>query len=181
MLAGCHPAPHWYGQDITGLMPNLQFQLRGVDGQPVTAANVDGKAVMLFFGYTSCPDVCPATLSRLAQAKAALPAELQQQLMILFVSVDPGRDTPAKLKQYTDFFGDGIRGLTGSKQELDEITIRYRTSYSYGPVDAKGNYVVSHGSGIYGFDRHGKIHLLVMGDDLPLSQLTADMKQLVEL
>lgn len=182
LLAGCQQQSHWYGTDISGLMPDLRFELSGVDGAPLSEAGLAGKSVMLFFGYTSCPDVCPATLTRLAQARAALSPAEQDKLVILFVSVDPKRDTPARLAQYTHFFGAGIVAASGSAAQLDAITSRYRTSYSYGAADASGNYVVNHGSGIYGFDSHGKVHLLIMGDaSLSIEQLAADMRQLVQL
>lgn len=179
-LAGCQKAAHWYGTDITGLMPDLAFTLTGMDGKPVTQDAFAGKSVLLFFGYTSCPDVCPATLMRLAQARAALPEATQKQVAILFVSVDPKRDTPERLAQYVGFFGKGIIGASGTKAQLDAITSRYRTSYSYGKADTSGNYVVNHGSGIYGFDAQGKIHLLVMNDDV-IAHLTADMQKLADL
>lgn len=181
LLSACQSAPHWHGKNITGLMPNLKFQLTSDNNQPLSQADLAGKSVLLFFGYTSCPDVCPATLSRLAQAYGSLSNDQQQKLVILFVSVDPKRDTPAKLKQYSAFFSSGILAATGNRQQLKAITSRYRTSYSYGPADADGNYVVNHGSGIYGFDRHGKIHLLIMGNKLSIKQLTDDMRQLVAL
>lgn len=179
LLSACQPSPHWHGKDISGLMPNLKFQLTSDANQPLSQADFAGQSVLLFFGYTSCPDVCPATLSRLAQAYGALPDNQQKKLAILFVSVDPKRDTPAKLKQYSAFFSPGIIAATGTRQQLDDITSRYRTSYSYGPADASGNYVVNHGSGIYGFDRHGNIHLLIMGNKLSIKQLTDDMRQLI--
>lgn len=180
LLAACQPSVKWYGTDISGLMPDLRFSLVASDGKPLTQANLAGKSVLLFFGYTSCPDVCPTTLMHLSQARAALPDAVQQQLVILFVSVDPARDTPKRLADYVHFFGKGVLAATGSKAQLDDITSRYRTSYSYGAPDAAGNYVVNHGSGIYGFDRQGKIHLLVMGDK-SIEQLSHDMQQLAEL
>jgi protein SCO1/2 len=179
-LVGCQKTAHWYGTDITGLMPNLAFELTGMDGKPLAQEAFAGKSLLLFFGYTSCPDVCPATLMRLAQARAALPDAMQQRVAILFVSVDPKRDTPERLAQYTHYFGKGIIGATGTKAQLDAITSRYRTSYSYGKPDASGNYVVNHGSGIYGFDSQGKIRLLIM-DDNSVPHLTADMQQLAGL
>lgn len=180
LLAACQQPPEWHGKDVSGLMPDLEFQLSGENGQPLTAADFKGRSVMLFFGYTSCPDVCPATLMRLAQARAALPKALRKQLAVLFVSVDPKRDTPQKLKKYTDFFGPGIIGATGSREQLDAITSRYRTSYGYGEPDANGYYLVSHGSGIYGFDKQGELRVLVMSDK-SIDHLTADMRTLVGL
>ena len=92
------------------------------NGDTVTESIVDGKAVVLFFGYTHCPDYCPMTLTLLAQAMNTLSEQEREQLRVLFISVDPERDTPALLKEYTDYFGPEVIGLTGSKDQLELIT-----------------------------------------------------------
>lgn len=180
LLIGCQSKTQWSGTNITGLMPNLEFSLQGPNGA-VTQQDLRGKAVLLFFGYTSCPDVCPATLMKLAQARASLPVALQKQIVILFVSVDPKRDTPAVLKKYTHFFGKGVLGVTGSRDQLDAITQRYRTSYSYGKPDKSGNYMVNHGSGIYGFDKRGRVHVLFMTQDTPVKGIATNMRKLIQV
>ena len=111
-LASCNNAPvSFHGKDITGVMPDLQFQLTGEQGQTVTEQRFQDKAVILFFGYTHCPDFCPTTLTSLAQALKKLPEQTREQIRVMFVSVDPDRDTPELLKKYTGYFGPRIVGL----------------------------------------------------------------------
>ena len=101
-LAGCGHRHPFHARDISGLMPALDFTLTDDTGRTVTAADFQGKDVLLFFGYTNCPDYCPATLAHLQQAIKRLPETTRKSLKVLFVSVDPKRDTPAKLKQYPE-------------------------------------------------------------------------------
>lgn len=177
-LAGCGPHhQRWHAKDISGLMPDLQFHLTDDNGKAVTGENYRGRIALLFFGYTYCPDYCPTTLSRLHQAIAALPEDARKSITVLFVSVDPKRDTPAKLKQYAGYFGPQVVGLTGDMDTLRNLTKRYRTTFSYGKPDASGNYVVNHGLAVYAFDRDGAVHLLIT-DDESIPDLTADLRQL---
>lgn len=177
-LASCNNAPvSFHGKDITGVMPDLEFTLVGEQGKPVNAAHFQGKAVVLFFGYTHCPDFCPTTLTALAQALNTLPERTRDQIRVLFVSVDPSRDTPELLKEYTRYFGPRIVGLTGDEEQLDALTKRYRTTYSYDQPDQDGNYLVSHGLAMYGFDKQGKVHLF-MRNDQPVEQIADDLKAL---
>ncbi len=111
--------------------------------------------VLLYFGYTHCPDVCPTTLSLLSHAVTALGTDAGQ-VRILFVSVDPARDTLAQLKTYAAAFGPEVVGLRGSEAELKALTKRYRVSYGYGKPDARGDYEVSHSSAVYVFDREAR-------------------------
>ncbi|MDX1805197.1 MAG: SCO family protein [Alcanivorax sp.] len=181
VLVGCQQNPaHFHGKNITGVMPDLAFTLTGENNQTVTAQDMQGKAVLLFFGYTHCPDYCPTTLTAIAQALKSLPENQRDQVRVLFVSVDPRRDTPALLKQYTHYFGKQIHGLTGNKAQLDAITKRYRTAYGYGKPDAHGHYSVSHGLAIYGFDKQGRVHLLMRNDEPP-QQMAEDIATLVAL
>lgn len=178
VLTSCSKAPvEFHGKDITGVMPDLEFNLIGGEGKPVTQAEFQGKAVVLFFGYTHCPDFCPTTLTALAQALNKLPEQTRDQIRVLFVSVDPSRDTPELLKKYTGYFAPQVVGLTGDKPELDAITKRYRTTYSYDQPDQDGNYLVSHGLAMYGFDKQGKVHLF-MRNDQPVEQIAEDLKAL---
>lgn len=181
VLASCNNAPvSFHGKDITGVMPNLEFTLIGEQGKPVSAERFQGKAVVLFFGYTHCPDFCPTTLTALAQALNKLPEQTREQIRVLFVSVDPSRDTPALLKEYTDYFGPQVIGLTGDKEALDALTKRYRTTYSYDQPDQDGHYLVSHGLAMYGFDKQGKVHLF-MRNDQPVEQIAEDLQALAGL
>ena len=101
------------------------FTLMSASG-PVSLSDYRGKVVMLFFGFTACPDVCPTALQKLSQAVSGLSTENQEEVLTLFVSVDPQRDTPERLAEYVNFFGDKIIGLTGNASDLRTLTQRYR-------------------------------------------------------
>ncbi|MBC7182005.1 MAG: SCO family protein [Marinobacter sp.] len=178
VLAGCSGnQDNWHGKDISGLMPELEFRLEGTGGQAVTPADSRGNIRLLYFGFTSCPDVCPTTLTDLRRSVRQLPAEYQDDVTTLFVSVDPRRDTPERLASYVDFFGDQIVGLTGTEPELRKLAKRYRTTFGYEEPDADGNYNVSHSSAVYVFDRDGKARLLLRPDLSP-EQISKDLAQL---
>jgi protein SCO1/2 len=179
LLAACgHNDPPWGLRDISGLMPPLDFTLTAAsDGTTVHGNDFRGKLALLYFGYTHCPDVCPTTLSRLSHAIAALGTSAGQ-VRILFVSVDPARDTLAQLKTYAAAFGPEVVGLHGSAAELKALTKRYRVTYGYGKPDANGDYEVSHSSAVFVFDREGKIRLLIGStDDVPV--ITGDLQRLL--
>ncbi|MGA9854914.1 MAG: SCO family protein [Gammaproteobacteria bacterium] len=179
-MAGCGRSPAsqpWNLLNITGHMPPLQFTLMRDDGQTVTQKDYLGKPVILYFGYTHCPDVCPTTLADLATALRQL-GPVADQVRVLFVSVDPARDTPAVLKSYTNAFGPWFVGLTGSQQELTAITKRYRVAYRLGKPDAKGNYAVYHSSAVFIFDRQGNARLLTSLSDKP-DLIATDLKRLL--
>ena len=180
LLAACsqNTAP-WGLKDISGLMPPLDFTLIDAsDNQTVHGQDFRGKVTLLYFGYMHCPDVCPTTLSVLGHAVAAL-GDDAAQVRILFVSVDPARDTLARLKTYAAAFGPQVVGLRGSETELKALTKRYRVTYGYGKPDAHGNYEVSHSSAIYVFDREGESRLLAGPTD-SAQVITADLKRLLK-
>ena len=155
----------WHGDDITGVMPDLAFQLTDEDGQAVTQQQYRGKVVLLYFGYTHCPDVCPTTLATLALALRKLNPGQVDRVRVLFVSVDPKRDSPAVLKEYTKAFAPQVVGLTGNQDQLEALAKRYRVSYSYGKPDEDGNYDVYHSNAIFVFDGDGDVRLLARESD----------------
>lgn len=160
MMAACSDSGQWHGKDISGLMPELAFELTNDQGEAVTAEQYRGQIRLLFFGFTSCPDVCPATLAKLNKAVRAMPEQLQSEVTPLFVSVDPQRDTPDKIAAYVGFFGEQTVGLTGDEAALRQLAKRYRTTFGYDEPDERGNYAVSHSSAVYVFDRQGQARLL---------------------
>lgn len=179
-LGGCLGEDEtWQGKDISGLMPELAFELTDTSGDTITADETDGEIRMVFFGFTSCPDICPATLQKLARAVKDMPAELRDDTRIVFVSVDPKRDTPERIASYVDFFSDRAIGLTGEEPALRELSKRYRTTFGYDEPDEKGNYNVSHSGAVYVFDREGKARLLFR-PDLSVEEMTADLMALAE-
>ena len=165
VVSGCSgEEENWNGKDISGLMPGLEFELTDSQGSSVTAKQFDGKIRLLFFGFTSCPDICPTTLQKLNRATEGLPSGLQDDVLTLFVSVDPKRDSPEHLAAYVRFFGSGIVGLTGKEPQLRELAKRYRTTFGYEEPDENGNYAVSHSNAVYVFDRNGDARLLIRAD-----------------
>jgi protein SCO1/2 len=177
LLTGCGQDQKWKLVDLEGIMPPLQFTLHDDQGQPVTADKYKGKIVMLYFGYTHCPDVCPTTLSRVAQALKKL-GDQADKVQPLFVSVDPARDTPKILGEYPKAFSTRIAGLSGDEKSLRRLTKRYRVTYGYGKKDANGNYEVTHSSAIFIFDAKGNTRLMARSDD-SADAIAHDLKQLI--
>ncbi|MDK8465404.1 SCO family protein [Marinobacter sp. SS13-12] len=180
ILAGCFSDDgSWHGKDISGLMPELAFELTDTSGDTLTADDTAGEIRMLFFGFTSCPDVCPATLQKLSRAVKDMPDELQDDTRIVFVSVDPRRDTPERIGSYVDFFSERAIGLTGEEKALRELSKRYRTTFGYDDPDEEGNYNVSHSGAVYVFDREGEARLLFR-PELSVEDIRADLIALAE-
>lgn len=161
LLAGCQrtaPLPFRL-TNVSGHMPVLQFNLTDDQGHAVSAADYRGKVVLLYFGYTHCPDVCPLTLAHLHVVMQRL-GKLADGARILFVSVDPARDTPAVLHAYVNAFDPHAVGLTGSARAIETLVKRYRSAFTREPASSDGNYEVSHSSAIYVFDRDGNPRVL---------------------
>jgi len=180
LLSGGCADPAWHTKDISHLMPALEFELTDENGRAVTASDYRGKAALVFFGYTHCPDVCPTTLARLASLTQSLDADARKHFQVLFVSVDPERDDPQTLRRYTEAFGPEIIGLTGGKLALDALTRRYRVTYGYGDKDTAGAYLVSHPSAVFAFDRKGGARLLIRDSDSD-ADVAADLRRLASM
>ncbi len=172
-------APSWRLTDVRGHLPDLRFHLTDGDGHAVNGRTYRGRLAMLYFGYTHCPDVCPLTLSHLHQVMEKL-GPLADDVRILFVSVDPARDTPAVMRQYAAAFDPRVVGLTGSESEIAAVAKRYRVAYTRGPTLAGGGYEVNHSSGIYIFDARGRARLLGTPADSD-DDIVHDLRTLVEM
>ena len=177
LLAGC-TNEDWNGKNITGLMPELKFELTDENGKAVTEAVFAGQPVAMYFGFTHCPDICPTTLARLAAASRRLPETPGDNLQLAFVSVDPARDGPAQLDNYTSAFSERMLGLTGTQKQLQALTRRYRITYGYDEPDATGNYEVSHSSAIFVFDAKLEPRLMLL-DNLDVPQMAEDLERLL--
>jgi protein SCO1/2 len=169
-LAGCS-RPGWHMTDISGAMPRLDFHLMQ-DGRPVTGADFRGKVVALYFGYTHCPDVCPTTLANLT---GMLDKVGGKDVVVLFVTVDPDRDTDAVLKDYAAAFSPQVMGLRGSANELAALARTYRVAYS---VKKGPPYEVMHSNAVFFFDRTGKARL-VTTDTSDTAGMADDVKRLL--
>jgi len=177
LLAACGGGKGWHLKNVTGVVPDLEFRLTDDSGRKVSAADYRAQVVMLFFGYTNCPDVCPTTLANLAAAMKQM-GEAAQHVRVLFVTVDPKRDTLEVLRRYVRAFGPGITGLRGSQAELQALGKRYRITYSYGKPDAKGDYEVTHSSAVFVFDPEGKARLMILPGD-GAKAIADDLRRLV--
>lgn len=118
-------------------------------GGPLALHDLKGKVVLLYFGYTSCPDICPTSLGFTSQALASLSKVEQEKVQMLFVTVDPERDTLDKLKNYTVYFHPSIVGLSGTPEEIAKVAKLYGASYSKQNTASAGGYVVDHSAYTY--------------------------------
>ncbi len=131
------------------------FTLTDHRGRTVTRDDFRGAPFIVFFGFTSCPDICPTALSYALTAIDALPPPVAAPIRILLVSVDPARDTPARLADYVAAFDDRVVGLTGTPRQIEAMAETYRAYYEKGPLDASGNYPIDHTGTIFLMDRTG--------------------------
>lgn len=175
-------AKAWNSTDMTGVLPSLDFAMtRASDGKTVTSADFKGKIVLLYFGYTFCPDVCPTVLLDITSMLKTLGKDADD-VRVLFVTVDPDRDTLPVLKSYANAFAPQVIGLRGTPNQLATLAKRYRVAYSVRPASDGNPPEVTHGSAVYVFDRTGAIRLLFAGlaaPDAKLAGMTADLRQLV--
>ncbi|MDE2222889.1 MAG: SCO family protein [Candidatus Omnitrophica bacterium] len=156
-------------QSVSGygvLNPQRDFVLHDQDGRIFHLKDHRGQMVLLFFGYTSCPDICPTTLSKLARVYELLGPQMRSQLLTVFVSIDPQRDTPQKLKEYLRYFKINAVGLTGTKAEIDTVINAYKASYTKEETSSSAmGYMFDHTDLLYLIDRRGKtIHLFHLED-----------------
>ena len=144
------------------------FTLVGTDGETVTQNDILGRPHALFFGYTLCPDVCPTTLYEMSRHMARLDEEHPEaDLEVVFVSVDPARDTPDLIGDYLAAFDDRIIGLTGSREAVDGVVAAYRAYYKINPPDENGNVLVDHTASVFLFDAEGRFSgTIAYGEDL---------------
>ena len=167
---------------MSGISPPLLLSMtRATDGKLVTQADYRGDVVLLYFGYTYCPDVCPLTLTNVAHVLANL-GKQADHVRVLFVTVDPNRDTLAVMKQYAASFAPQIEGLRGTPDALASLARRYRIEYSVTPESAGHPYEVTHSSAIYVFDSSGAARLLIpsLASQAPdIAGVTADLRQLI--
>jgi protein SCO1 len=161
VLAGCgaEPPVSFKGSDITGAAFGRALNLADHNGRRVTLDTFKGQLVVLFFGYTHCPDVCPTTLSDMAQAMKLMTPEEAGRIQVLFVSVDPERDTPEILKAYVPYFHERFLGLHGTPEEVATAAKEFRTMYRKHVEPGASSYLVDHSAGSYVLDGEGRLRL----------------------
>jgi len=148
------------GVDVTGSDIGRELHLRDASGRERSLADFRGKAVVLFFGYTQCPDVCPTTLAELGEAMRRLGPDADR-VQVLFVTVDPERDTPSLLAQYVPAFDKRFLGLYGDADATARTAKEFRILYQKVPGTTPGNYTMDHSAGSYVFDPQGRLRLYV--------------------
>lgn len=166
ILSACS-RPGWHMTDISGSMPRLAFDLGGVN-----ATQFRGKVVALYFGYTHCPDVCPTTLANLTDMLGKVN---RPDVRVLFVTVDPARDTQPVLNDYARAFSSQVLGLRGTDNQLAALARTYRVAYSVKPGPP---YEVTHSNAVFFFDRDGRARL-VTTDTSDTAGMAADVKRLL--
>jgi protein SCO1/2 len=177
-LGGCSGSgPSFKNTDITGADYGKDFTLTDHTGKTRTLADFRGKVVVMFFGYTRCPDVCPTTLAELKTAKDQL-GEDGKRLQVLFVTVDPERDTRDLLAKYVPAFDPSFLGLYGDAAATARVAKEFKVFYQKAPGKTPDSYTVDHTAASYVFDPQGRLRLLVRQGNLP--NLVADLKTLLD-
>lgn len=179
LLAACSPQkPSFNAIDITGANYALDFALPDVNGQTRSIKDFAGKVVVVFFGFTQCPDVCPGTMNELAEVKRQLGAD-GDKLQAVFISVDPERDTPQVLKAYMGNFDPSFVGLVASPEKLAAVAKDYKVYYKKAEGKTPTSYSMDHSAGSYVYDTQGRIRLYTRYGTGPQA-LLADVKALLK-
>ena len=180
LLMACSPKPEFKNIDITGSTAfGKDFSLVDPDGKVRTLADFKGKVVVMFFGYTQCPDVCPTTLTEMQQVMTILGPK-SDKVQVLFVTVDPQRDTAEILKQYVPAFDPRFLGLRPEDDAaLEKVAKDFKIYYKKVPGISPGSYTIDHTAGSYAFDPEGRLRLYIKHAQGP-ETLAHDLKELLK-
>ena len=176
LLVGCG-SETFRATDITGAGFARTLELTGHDGKAHGLADFRGKVVVVFFGFTHCPDVCPTTLAKLAEVSTRLGNDADR-MQVLFVTVDPERDTTEVLSRYVPAFGPHFLGLTGDAAAIARTAKEFKVVYQKQPGATPDAYTVDHSSGTFVFDPEGHVRLFVRHDQ-PVEDLVHDIRLLL--
>jgi len=178
-LAGCGGSgPSFKSTDITGADYGKDFALTDHTGKARTLGDFRGKVVVMFFGYTRCPDVCPITLAELKAVKEQL-GEEGKRLQVVFVTVDPERDTQKLLAEYVPAFDPSFLGLYGDPAAIAKVAKDFRVFYQKSPGKTPDSYTVDHTAGSYIFDPQGRLRLFARHGNA--GNLLADIRTLLRI
>lgn len=180
LLTACTPSPEsttLFGTDITGADFADDFSLTDHHGAHRQLADYRDKVVALFFGFTHCPDICPTTMADLAAAMKLLGAD-SDEVQVLFVTVDPERDTPEVLAQFVPSFDSRFVGLTGTVEEIDRAARIFRIFYARQQEPGQQSYSFDHSAGVYVYDKQGKIRIYMKYGQKP-AELAHDLRSLL--
>lgn len=170
-------APSFKASDITGASFGRGFALTDHTGQKRSLADFRGKVVLLFFGYTQCPDVCPTAMQRFQETMKLLGPQAAR-VQVLFVTLDPERDSRELLAQYVPWFDKSFLGLSGSPDETAAVAKEFRVFYAKRKSDGALGYTLDHWAGAYAFDAAGRLRLY-LPPELSAADLASDVRQLL--
>ena len=178
-LAACSdPKPSFNAVDMTGADYAKGFTLSDADGKQRTLADFKGKVVVMFFGYAQCPDVCPTTMSEMAQVKQQLGSD-GDKLQVLFVTVDPERDTPPVMKAYMGAFDPGFVALIPTPEQLPALAKDYKVYYKKVEGKTPTSYSMDHSAASFVYDTEGRVRLYARyGAGVPA--MVSDLKALLK-
>jgi protein SCO1/2 len=179
-LGGCQQqsGQSFNSVDITGASYASDFSLTDNNGNKRTLADFRGKVVLVFFGYTQCPDVCPTTMADMAQVRVKL-GSLGDKLQVVFITVDPERDTQALLAQYVPSFDRSFIGLYGTADEIARTAKEFKVIYQKVPGKTPSSYTMDHSAGSYVFDPQGRVRLFVRHSQ-SIDSIVDDVKRLLK-
>ena len=177
LATACQPKAHFVATDITGADFGQTLNLTDHNGKPRTLDEFKGKAVALFFGYTHCPDVCPSTMTDMKRTMKLLGSKADE-LQVLFVTLDPDRDTQAVLAKFVPSFDQRFLGLYGDTAQIEATAKTFKIFVNKVPTKKGSDYTIDHSAGMYVFDKQGKIRLYVDYGQKP-EDIANDIKQIL--
>ena len=166
----------FYGNSYEREAP--QFTLTGHNGSRVELSDFKGKALLLFFGYTHCPDICPVTMATLNAVTNTL-GEDGDKVQVLFITIDPERDDQEKLKSYVPYFNESFIGLTGTLEEIDRVADDYNAFYMKEETESALGYLMGHASAVYLIDPKGKLVLRYPQNRMDPEGIAGDIKKIL--
>ena len=178
LLACTEQAPRFHNTDITGSDFGKDFNLTDHRGQARSLADFRGKAVVVFFGFTHCPDVCPTTLAQMKAVKQQLGAD-GERLQVLFITVDPERDTRELLEQYVPAFDESFIGLYGDAAQTEHVAKEFKVYYKKVPGSGADSYTMDHSAASYAYDPQGRLRLYLKHGQ-STQALAEDLRLLLE-
>lgn len=177
LSVGCGAPAHFSATDLTGSSIGVDFALEDQNGKQRRLSDFKGKVAIVFFGYTQCPDVCPTTLSALQETLKLL-GKNADHVQVLFITLDPERDTAALLAQYVPSFNPSFLGLRGSATETEAVAKVFKVFYKKQEGTTPGNYSIDHSTGSYVYDPSGRLRLYLKYGESP-QHIAEDISQLL--
>ncbi len=170
--------PRYNGTVLEAPTPVPDVALTAHTGRPVSLHDLRGRVLLIYFGYTACPDACPATMAELAAAVEELPPSQRAEVQVILISVDPARDTPARLADYVTHFSPSFLGMTGSEEELKAVAAPFGVYFEKGERLGNDGYLVDHTASVFAVDKESRLRL-IYSFATPSQEIVADLRHLV--